>query len=108
LPSISSGIPDYLSYVRATPTQKKATEALGPLSSVPDYTPHPENADGWRTLFFDGPTDETRFPHPDAGGVKAKGDSSIIYRTEMIGVDQEGGDRFDALEVSTVIGYERD
>ncbi|RSH82906.1 hypothetical protein EHS25_005896 [Saitozyma podzolica] len=112
---VKPGNPAYLSWVRATPAQKRQALNLGPLSTQPQLTPNPSSDDEWLTAFRDGPIDETRWVPPEAEGVTSKGDPSLIYESQMLdGWDEsqmlDGWDPYtgekDACEVSTCVGRE--
>lgn len=103
---VKPGNPAYLSWVRATPTQKRQALKLGPMSTQPAPTPNPSSDDGWLTAFRDGPIDETRWVPPEAEGITSKGDPSLIYKSQMLdGWDPYTGEK-DACEVSTCVGKE--
>ncbi|GFZ52237.1 hypothetical protein JCM24511_10010 [Saitozyma sp. JCM 24511] len=103
---VKPGNPAYLSWVRATPTQKRQALKLGPMSTQPAPTPNPSLDDGWLTAFRDGPIDETRWVPPEAEGITSKGDPSLIYESQMLdGWDPYTGEK-DACEVSTCVGKE--
>lgn len=104
---VKPGNPPYLSYVRASPSSKRAALSLPKLTSQPAPTPNPEDtADAWRDAFRSGPIDETRWVPVEAEGIEANGDPSLKYSSEMLdGWDPYTGER-DACEVSVCLGRE--
>ncbi|WWD19983.1 hypothetical protein CI109_104456 [Kwoniella shandongensis] len=102
---VKPGNPAYLSWVRATPAQKRHSLTLGPLTKQPAPTPNPSDAD-WQEAFRSGPIDETRWVPDEAEGVKAQGDPALKYTSKMLdGWDPYTGEK-DACEVSECIGRE--
>lgn len=100
------GNPAYLSYVRATPAQKKKSLDSPRLKTQPPTTPNPTSDDAWETAFRDGPLEETRWTPDEADGVSADGDPGLVYSSEMLdGWDPYTGEK-DACEVSVCTGRE--
>lgn len=103
---VKPGNPAYLSYVRATPAQKRATLQSPPLTSQPAITPNPTSDDAWETAFKDGPLAETRWTPDEADGVTANGVPELVYSSKMLdGWDPYTGEK-DACEVSECTGRE--
>jgi catechol O-methyltransferase len=103
---VKPGNPAYLSYVRATPEQKRKSLASPRLTKQPPTTPNPTSDDAWNTAFRDGPLEETRWAPDEADGETADGDPSFIYTSEMLdGWDPYTGEK-DACEVSVCTGRE--
>ncbi|WVR04199.1 hypothetical protein IAU60_001199 [Kwoniella sp. DSM 27419] len=102
---VKPGNPAYLSWVRATPEQKRAVLAKGRLTTQPPTTPNPPEAE-WQDAFHDGPIEETRWAPDEAEGITADGDPGLVYSSEMLdGWDPYTGER-DACEVSVCTGRE--
>lgn len=102
---VKPGNPPYLSYVRATPAQKRAALQSPPLTSAPAPTPNPPT-DQWETAFRDGPIEETRWVPEEAEGITADGDPGLVYSSEMLdGWDPYTGEK-DACEVSECLRRE--
>ena len=104
---VKPGNPPYLSYIRATPAQKRHILSLPAPTSQPDLTPNPTTDDAWETAFREGPLPETRWVPEEADGVSADGDPGLVYKSEMLdGWDPYTGEK-DACEVSTCTGREQ-
>ncbi|OCF42533.1 hypothetical protein I317_03649 [Kwoniella heveanensis CBS 569] len=102
---VKPGNPAYLSWVRATPAQKREVLAKGPLKAQPPTTPNPSE-DQWQDAFHEGPIEETRWVPDEAEGITANGDPGLVYSSEMLdGWDPYTGER-DACEVSVCTGRE--
>ncbi|WRT66054.1 uncharacterized protein IL334_003006 [Kwoniella shivajii] len=100
---VKPGNPAYLSWVRATPAQKRQSLAAPRLTAQPPVTPNPAVED-WETAFCHGPIDETRWAPDEAEGFTAEGDPNLIYTSEMLdGWDPYTGEK-DACEVSVCTG----
>lgn len=103
---VKPGNPPYLSYVRSTPSQKRAALSTPKPSSQPPLTPNPTTDDAWETAFREGPLPETRWAPDEADGVTADGDPGLVYTSEMLdGWDPYTGEK-DACEVSVCTGRE--
>ncbi|KAJ9125157.1 hypothetical protein QFC22_000111 [Naganishia vaughanmartiniae] len=103
---VKPGNPAYLSYVRATPEQKRAMLARPPLKTQPPVTPNPSDPSDWETAFCDGPLEETLWTPVESDGVTGRGDPDLVYSSEMIGGwDPYTGER-DACEVSVCLRKE--
>ncbi|KAL7419512.1 hypothetical protein Q5752_005423 [Cryptotrichosporon argae] len=103
---VKPGNPAYLSYVRASPAQKRAALARGRLTEQPPPTANPKTDDEWAAAFRDGPIDEARWTPDEAEGVVAQGDPGLIYTSDMLdGWDPYTGEK-DACEVSVCTGRE--
>lgn len=108
---VKPGNPAYLSYVRATPSQKRqALSAIPRQTTQPEATPNPvDNGDeagkeAWRKAFREGPLAETRWVPDEAEGQQSDGDPGLKYSSEMLdGWDPYTGER-DACEVSVCLG----
>jgi catechol O-methyltransferase len=102
---VKPGNPAYLSYVRATPAQKREALSLPVLTTQPPTTPNPPESD-WETAFKDGPIEETRWAPDEAEGIRAKGVPDLKYGSRMLdGWDPYTGEK-DACEVSVCEGRE--
>ncbi|WWC89626.1 uncharacterized protein L201_004551 [Kwoniella dendrophila CBS 6074] len=102
---VKPGNPAYLSWVRATPEQKRKSLQAPRLTSQPPTTPNPP-VEEWETAFHDGPIDETRWAPEEAEGTTAEGDPGLIYSSQMLdGWDPYTGEK-DACEVSVCTGRE--
>nr|XP_019010655.1 uncharacterized protein I206_03957 [Kwoniella pini CBS 10737]OCF49436.1 hypothetical protein I206_03957 [Kwoniella pini CBS 10737] len=100
---VKPGNPAYLSWVRATPEQKRKSLQAPRLTTQPPVTPNPPTED-WETAFHGGPIDETRWAPEEAEGITAEGDPGLIYTSEMLdGWDPYTGEK-DACEVSVCTG----
>lgn len=103
---VKPGNPPYLSYVRATPAQKRAMLDRPALKTQPATTPNPADANDWETAFCDGPLEETLWTPEESDGVTGRGDPDLVYSSEMIGGwDPYTGER-DACEVSVCVRKE--
>ncbi|KAJ9102938.1 hypothetical protein QFC19_004494 [Naganishia cerealis] len=103
---VKPGNPAYLSYVRATPEQKRAMFARPPLKTQPPVTPNPSDPNEWETAFSNGPLEETLWTPVESDGVTGRGDPDLVYSSEMIGGwDPYTGER-DACEVSVCLRKE--
>lgn len=103
---VKPGNPAYLSWVRATPAQKRASLQKPRLSSQPQTTPNPSSDKEWDMAFHDGPIDETRWAPEEAEGITAEGDPGLVYSSQMLdGWDPYTGEK-DACEVSICTGRE--
>jgi catechol O-methyltransferase len=103
---VKPGNPAYLSWVRATPAQKRHSLQSPHLTSQPTTKPHPTSDEDWQKSFYDGPLDETRWAPAEAEGITAEGDPNLVYTSEMVGGwDPYTGER-DACEVSICTGRE--
>ncbi|ORX40317.1 hypothetical protein BD324DRAFT_617288 [Kockovaella imperatae] len=102
---VKPGNPAYLSWVRATPAQKKASLNKPALTEQPETTPNPPSSE-WSTAFRDGPLDETRWAFPEAEGYSAPGDPSLVYKSSMLGGWDPYTQEEDACEVSECVGRE--
>lgn len=103
---VKPGNPAYLSYVRATPGQKRSALSQPRLTTQPPITPNPTTDDAWNTAFHDGPLTETRWTPDEADGVSADGVPELLYSSEMLdGWDPYTGEK-DACEVSVCKGKE--
>lgn len=103
---VKPGNPAYLSWVRATPAQKRQSVRSKRLESQPPVTPNPKTDEEWVTAFRDGPIDETRWVPEEAEGIVAEGDPSLVYSSDMLdGWDPYTGEK-DACEVSECMGNE--
>lgn len=110
---VKPGNPAYLSYVRATPSQRKeALQSIPKQTSQPEATPNPEDKgdeegkQNWRKAFREGPIAETRWVPDEAEGVESDGVPELKYSSEMLdGWDPYTGER-DACEVSVCLGRE--
>ena len=104
---VKPGNPAYLSWVRATPAQKRHSLQTKRSSSRPEPVTNPTTDEEWQKSFFDGPIEETRWPPEEAEGMTAEGDPSLIYTSQMVGGwDPYTGER-DACEVSICVGREK-
>ena len=102
---VKPGNPAYLSWVRSTPAQKRASLASPALKSQPPMTPNPPTEE-WETAFRDGPLEETRWAPDEAEGITADGDPDLVYGSEMLdGWDPYTGEK-DACEVSVCLRRE--
>ncbi|WWC93870.1 hypothetical protein V866_000706 [Kwoniella sp. B9012] len=100
---VKPGNPAYLSWVRATPEQKRKSLQAPRLTTQPPVTPNPPTEE-WETAFHSGPIDETRWAPDEAEGITAEGDPGLIYTSEMLdGWDPYTGEK-DACEVSVCTG----
>lgn len=103
---VKPGNPAYLSWVRATPAQKRHSLQAPRPNSEPTPVTHPTSDDGWQKAFHDGPIEEARWAPQEAEGMIAEGDPNLIYTSEMVGGwDPYTGER-DACEVSICTGRE--
>lgn len=103
---VKPGNPAYLSYVRATPRQKRESLQTERLTEPPAPTTNPTTDEEWQKAFFDGPIPETRWSPPECEGLSADGDPGLVYSSEMVGGwDPYTGER-DACEVSICKGRE--
>ena len=103
---VKPGNPAYLSWVRATPAQKRESLKTPRLTSPPPVTTNPKTDEEWQKAFFDGPIEETRWAPDEAEGLTADGDPSLTYSSQMVGGwDPYTGER-DACEVSICTGRE--
>lgn len=103
---VKPGNPAYLSYIRATPAQKRKSLSSPRLTKQPPITANPTTDDAWNTAFRDGPLDETRWTPEEADGVEADGIPELEYSSEMLdGWDPYTGEK-DACEVSVCLRKE--
>jgi catechol O-methyltransferase len=103
---VKPGNPPYLSYVRASPSSKRAILSKPRPTSQPPVTPNPANESDWDSAFKKGPIDETLWVPEEAEGVQADGDPGLMYSSQMLdGWDPYTGER-DACEVSVCTGRE--
>jgi len=102
---VKPGNPAYLSWVRATPAQKRQSLNSPALKTQPPLTPNPPTEE-WETAFRDGPLEETRWAPDEAEGITANGDPDLVYGSEMLdGWDPYTGEK-DACEVSVCLKRE--